>query len=61
MLLGGTVFTLLEPEHGRRTAAALATGDLERGPRSVLVDAFGRQLAGVERDWRALLDSFSAS
>ncbi len=52
MLLGGTVFTLLEQEHGPRRAAALATSDLERGHRSVLVDAFGRQLAGVERDWR---------
>ena len=61
MLLGGTLFTLLEREHGRRAAAALATSDLERGPRSVLVDAFGRQLAGVEADWRALLDSLSAA
>jgi hypothetical protein len=25
------------------------------------VDAFGRELAGVERDWRYLLDSLSAS
>jgi hypothetical protein len=61
MLLGGTLFTLLEQEHGRRTAAALATSDLERGPRSVLVDAFGRQLAGVEADWRELLDSLTAA
>jgi hypothetical protein len=61
MLLGGTVFTLLEREHGLRAAAALATSDLERGPRSVLVDAFGRQLTGVEQDWRALLDSLTAS
>ncbi len=58
MLLGGTVFTLLEREHGSRAAAGLATSDLERGPRSVLVDAFGRQLAGVEADWRELLASF---
>jgi len=61
MLLGGTVFGLLEQEHGARRAAALATSDLERGPRSVLVDAFGRQLAGVEQDWRELLASLSAS
>jgi hypothetical protein len=61
MLLGGTVFTLLEQEHGARRAAALATSDLERGHRSVLVDAFGRQLAGVERDWRDLLDALRAS
>jgi hypothetical protein len=61
MLLGGTVFALLEQEHGSRAAAALATSDLERGPRSVLVDAFGRQLAGVEADWRELLASLGAS
>jgi hypothetical protein len=61
MLLGGTIFDLLEREQGARRAAALATSDLERGPRSVLVDAFGRQLASVERDWRASLDSLSAS
>jgi hypothetical protein len=60
MLLGGTIFTLLEGEHGSRAAAALATSDLERGPRSVLVDAFGRQLAGVEEDWRELLAGMSA-
>jgi hypothetical protein len=57
MLLGGTVFGLLEEQEGTRAAAALATSDLERGPRSVLVDAFGRQLDGVERDWRELLAS----
>jgi hypothetical protein len=61
MLLGGTVFDLLERERGARAASELATGRLDRGPRSVLVDAFGRQLAGVERDWRALLDSFTAA
>jgi hypothetical protein len=27
----------------------------------VLVDVFGRPLAGVERDWRAELDSLSAA
>ena len=60
MLLGGTVFGLLEEQEGTRAAAALATSDLERGPRSVLVDAFGRQLTGVESDWRELLASMSA-
>ena len=61
MLLGGTVFDLLEHERGPRAAARLATGHLERGPRSVLIDAFGRQLASVERDWRASLDALTAS
>jgi hypothetical protein len=61
MVLGGTVFDLLEREHGVNAAAALATSPLDRGARSVLVDAFGRQLAGVERDWRDALASLSAS
>jgi hypothetical protein len=61
MLLGGTIFGLLEREQGARAAAALATSDLERGPRSVIVDAFGRTLTEVERDWRAWLDSLTAS
>ena len=60
MLLGGTVFDLLERERGPRAAAALATSDVQRGPRSVLVDAFGRQLVSLERDWRASLDALSA-
>jgi hypothetical protein len=51
------VFDLLERERGAAAAAALATSALDRGPRSVLVDAFGRQLAGVERDWRAALEA----
>jgi hypothetical protein len=61
MLLGGTIFDLLEREAGTRAAAELAVRPLERGPRSLLVDAFGRQLPGVERDWRAELDSLSAA
>jgi hypothetical protein len=61
MLLGGTIFDLLERERGPRAAAVLATSDLQRGPRSVLTDAFGRQLASLERDWRSSLDSLTAS
>jgi hypothetical protein len=61
MLLGGTVFDLLERERGAAAAAALATSPLDRGARTVLLDAFGRGLAGVERDWRSTLDSLSAS
>ena len=61
MLLGGTIFEVLAREAGTRAAARLATSPLERGPRSLLVDAFGRQAAAVERDWRAELDSLSAS
>jgi hypothetical protein len=52
MLLGGTIFDLLERERGAAAAAALATSPLDRGPGSVLLNAFGRPLASVERDWR---------
>jgi hypothetical protein len=62
MLLGGTLFSMLEREAGPRAAAELATSPLEdRGARAVLAEAFGRQLASVERDWRAELDSLSAA
>jgi hypothetical protein len=62
MLLGGTLFSMLEREAGPSAAAALATSPLDdHGARSVLLDAFGRQLASVERDWRAELDSLSAA
>ena len=62
MLLGGTIFSMLEREAGPGAAAALATSPLgERGARAVLAEAFGRQLASVERDWRAELDSLSAA
>lgn len=62
MVLGGTIFSMLEREAGPGAAAALATSPLdERGARSVLVEAFDRQLASVERDWRAKLDSLSAA
>ena len=47
---------------GPGAAAALATSRLEdRGARGVLAEAFDRPLAAVERDWRAELDSLSAS
>ena len=62
MLLGGTIFSMLEREGGPGAAAALATSPLDdRGARGVLVEAFGRPLAAVERDWRAELDSLSAA
>ena len=60
-LLGATIFEMLEREAGARAAVGLATGRLDRGARSLLVEAFGRQLAAVERDWRAELDSLYAA
>jgi hypothetical protein len=61
MLLGGTIFAMLEREGGTAAATGLATAPLESGPRSLLVDAFGRPLAQIERDWRDELDSLSAA
>jgi hypothetical protein len=60
MLLGGTLFALLERLEGAAAGAYLATSPLDRGPRSLLADAFGRNAAAVERDWRAELDSLRA-
>lgn len=59
-LLGATIFDLLERERGAEAAAALATRSLDHGARSLLAGAFGRQLASVERDWRAELASLPA-
>jgi hypothetical protein len=61
MLLGGTVFDLLERQRGVEAAARLAVSPLDRGPRSVLVAGFERQLAGVERDWRDSLEAVRAA
>ncbi|HEY7453354.1 MAG TPA: hypothetical protein VH683_02230 [Thermoleophilaceae bacterium] len=62
MLLGGTIFSMLEREAGPRAAAALATSPLEHhGARGVLANAFDRPLVTIERDWRAELDSLSAA
>ena len=61
MLLGGTIFTMLEREAGTAAAAALAARPRARGARSLIVDAFGRPTAAVERDWRDELESLSAS
>jgi hypothetical protein len=60
MLLGGTVFALVERLEGRSAAAWLATSPLEEGPRTVLAEAFGRQAASVARDWYSELDSIRA-
>jgi hypothetical protein len=61
MLLGGTIFSLLERQEGAAAAAEFARSPLDRAARSVLTAAFRRQLASVERDWRAELDSLSAA
>jgi hypothetical protein len=60
MLLGGTIFVLLERLEGPAAAAWLATSPLDAGPRALIAEAFGRQTPSVERDWRAGLDSLTA-
>jgi hypothetical protein len=60
MLLGGTVFALLERLRGPAAAADLATSPLDHRPRDLLAEAFGRDTARVERDWRAELDALRA-
>jgi hypothetical protein len=57
MLLGGTVFALLERLEGQRAAARLATSPLASGPRALVAEAFGRETASVERDWRDELEA----
>jgi hypothetical protein len=57
MLLGGTVFALLDPE----AAVELALMPLSHKPRRLIEAAFGRPAAAVERDWRDYLDSLRAA
>src|SRR4051812_11882726 len=59
LLLGGTVFALLEREKGIDAAVALAAQPEARAPRMTIERAFGRAAAGVERDWRDYLSSLS--
>jgi hypothetical protein len=61
MLLGGTLFSMLEEERGVHVAVALATSPLERGARGLIAEAFDQPLATVERNWRNDLDSMAAS
>ena len=60
LLLGGTVFSMLEREAGPMAPAALAAVRLATGPRELIEGAFGRRLHRVERDWREQLDALRA-
>jgi hypothetical protein len=53
MLLGGTIFSLLDAE----SAVELALSPLSGSPRRAIEGAFGRRAPAVERDWRDHLDS----
>lgn len=55
LLLGGTVFDLLERGAGGPACVDLATTLDPGGPRRALERAFARPLAEVERDWREFI------
>ncbi len=56
LILGGTVFSLLDEEAGPRAAVALARAIPAERPETALAHAFGRPLGEVSRDWRDYLD-----
>lgn len=61
LLLGGTVFDLLERERDEHAAAELACRIDPRGPRAALREAFGgARLAEIERAWRSHLQRLAA-
>lgn len=61
LLLGGTVYALLEREAGVEAAVELAAAQEDERPRRTIERAFGRSAAAVERDWRDYLSSLSAA
>jgi hypothetical protein len=61
VLLGGTVFALLEDEAGPDECVRLAARPPQAGGEAALEAAFGRAVPDVERDWRRRLDDLRAS
>jgi hypothetical protein len=61
VLLGGTVFDLLEQQAGTAACVRLAARPPEAGGAAAIESAFGRPAAEVEREWRARLDELRAS
>jgi hypothetical protein len=61
VLLGGTLFELLEREAGEGACVELATLDRELPPRAAIERAFDRPAAAVERHWRAYLSALTAA
>lgn len=60
VLLGGTVFALLEDETGPAECVRLAARPPQTGGEAALEGAFGRAVSDVERDWRRRLDELRA-
>jgi len=59
LLLGGTVFALLEREQGWRACVRLACEPLEGGAMEALQNAFGRHRSEVGPVWRRYLTELS--
>jgi hypothetical protein len=61
VLLGGTVFAMLEDELGPEECVRLAARPPEAGDAAAIQRAFGRPASEVEADWRRRLDELRAS
>ena len=61
LVLGGTVFAMLEREGGREACAELARTAEETGSRRAVEEAFGRPVASVERGWQDYLAALTTS
>ena len=61
LVLGGTVFDMLERERGELACVQLARTAERAGPREALEAAFGRPAASVERGWFDHLATLTAS
>src|SRR5204862_2102087 len=60
MILGGTIFDLLERERGPDACDVLASRLRRDGPRGALELAFDARFREVEREWRAYLRRLTA-
>ena len=60
LVLGGTIFGMLERERGRRACAELARASDRLAPRTAIEAAFGRPAAAVERAWADYLAALTA-
>jgi hypothetical protein len=61
VLLGGTVFALLEEQAGMAACVEMAARPPDGGGATAIESAFGRSAAEVERQWRARLDELRAA
>lgn len=61
VLLGGTVFAMLEDEAGPEECVRLAARPPDLGDEAAIQQAFGRPASDVEADWRRRLDELRAA